>query len=46
MATPIIRSKDTEWIQSVGRRFPMADMSVRQVLDVLDRRPENTTEDS
>ncbi|GAU87776.1 hypothetical protein RvY_00574 [Ramazzottius varieornatus] len=24
------------WIYSVGQRFPMADMSVRQVLDILD----------
>ena len=34
------------WIQSVGRRFPMADMSVRQVLDVLDSRPETQPEES
>ena len=30
------------WIYSVGQRFPMADMSVRQVLDILDRRSEET----
>ncbi|OQV15240.1 hypothetical protein BV898_10622 [Hypsibius exemplaris] len=28
------------WIETVGQRFPMADMSIRKVLDTLDRRPE------
>jgi len=33
------------WIQTVGQRFPMADMSVREVLDILDRRPEAPSDD-
>lgn len=28
------------WIETVGKRFPMADMSIRKVLDTLDRRPD------
>ncbi|XP_055334571.1 uncharacterized protein LOC129585763 [Paramacrobiotus metropolitanus] len=41
-STPLVWNN---WIKSVARRFPMADMSVRQVLDVLDSRPDLTATD-